>query len=488
MRLSKLTEKLNIEDTLNWSDVEIESICYDSRKAAKGALFVAIRGYESDGHRFIESAVNAGAAAVICEELPSGITCPCIRVNNSRLALAYISSAFYGYPAENMKIIGVTGTSGKTTSTHLIKHIIESSLGTKVGLIGTNGNMIGDELIHTEYTTPDSCEIQRLFREMADKGCTHVVMEVSSHSLVLDRVSGFTFDVAAFTNLSQDHLDFHLTMDAYAEAKSMLFRRCLSACINSDDAYSHIMRSAAEESGCRIITTSAEGNDADIIAKDIRLSASSVRFAAVYGESTELVRLGIPGGFSVCNALTAISVCISCGISLAQCAAALADAEGVKGRVELVRTNTDYSVIIDYSHKPDALEKVIRTLRPVTKGRLFALFGCGGDRDKAKRPIMGAVAAKGADVAIVTSDNPRTEDPLEIISEITAGIDFNKYNVKVIPDRIEAIHWAIDNASAGDVILLAGKGHEDYQVIGHTKIHMDEREIVSDYLKEKGVL
>ena len=485
MKLSKLIKNLNIKESRNFEDTDILSICYDSRKVKCGSLFVAIKGFESDGHRFIDSAVNAGASAVICEDMPSEISVPCIAVDNARLALALIACEFYNHPDSEMTIIGVTGTSGKTTSTHLIKHILESETGSKVGLIGTNGNMIGETLIHTEHTTPESLELQELFREMADNGCKYVIMEVSSHSLVLDRVSGFKFDIAAFTNLSQDHLDFHNTMEEYAEAKSILFKNCGTACINADDNWAELMKNTALQSGCNIITTSASEDSADICAKDIRMSAQGIRFAAVSGNETALVRLSIPGSFSVYNALTAISVCCALNLSLKQCADALSSAEGVKGRVESVPTGSDYSIIIDYSHKPDALEKVLVSLRPVTKGRLTVLFGCGGDRDRAKRPIMGKVAVDNADVVIVTSDNPRTEEPQAIIDEIVSGIVNPKAEVHVICDRIEAIRYAIDNALSGDVILLAGKGHEDYQVIGHEKHHLDEREVVRDYLKEK---
>ncbi|MDO5445942.1 MAG: UDP-N-acetylmuramoyl-L-alanyl-D-glutamate--2,6-diaminopimelate ligase [Eubacteriales bacterium] len=488
MKLGKLIEKLNIISSSADEGIEISGICYDSRTAEPGNIFVAVRGFESDGHRFIPNAVKAGASVVICEELSEDPGVPCIVVENARYALAMISCAFYDYPSEKMQVIGITGTSGKTTSTNLVKHILETAAGAKVGLIGTNGNMIGDKLLHTEHTTPESLELQKLFAEMLEEGCTHVVMEVSSHALSLDRVAGIRYTAAAFTNLSQDHLDFHGTMDAYAEAKSILFGMCDAACINIDDPYAGVMLSAAGKSECKVISSSIENKEAVLSAENLSLSSSGVCFSAeAYGQKTE-IRLAIPGKFSVYNALTAVSVCLACGVSLKQCAEALATAKGVKGRVENVPVDGDYTVLIDYSHKPDALENVLRTLRPVTKGRLIVLFGCGGDRDRKKRPIMGKVAVDNADVAIVTSDNPRTEEPEAIISEILEGIKEPSGVVKVIVDRIEAIHWAIDNAAPGDVVLLAGKGHEDYQVIGHEKIHMDEREIVYDYLKEKSNL
>ena len=484
MKLSVLTEKLNIIESNCDFNVEITGVCYDSRKTVAGNLFVAIRGFESDGHKYISSACRLGASAVICEIKPADPDIPYILVENSRLSLALVSAAFFDYPSEKMKVIGVTGTSGKTTSTHLIRHILESVPETKTGLIGTNGNLIGNEMIHTEHTTPESYELQKLFSDMVDKGCTHVVMEVSSHSLSLDRVAGIRYDVAAFTNLSQDHLDFHRTMDAYADAKSILFSMCRNACINIDDLYAPVMLSSAKKNGCRVITTSVDMTDASLTATDIHMDAKGVEFYASFGNEKELIRLAIPGLFSVYNALTAVSVCLAVGIPLKKCADALSNAEGVKGRVESVPVDSDYTVLIDYSHKPDALEKVLKTLRPVTSGRLVVLFGCGGDRDRAKRPIMGKVACDNADIVIVTSDNPRTEDPDAIISEILVGTKSSSSKVVVISDRIEAIHWAIDNAASGDVILLAGKGHEDYQIVGHEKHHMDEREIVADYLSK----
>ena len=422
-----------------------------------------------------------GAAAVLCEEAPSDGT-PYVRVADCRKGLAYVSREFFGDPAKEMTLIGITGTSGKTTSSYLIKHMLEMKLDAKVGLIGTNGNMIGSECLHSDHTTPESYELHKLFRRMADEGCTHVVMEVSSHALALERVAGIEYDVGVYTNLSQDHLDLHGTMEEYAAAKRLLFRQCKLGCLNADDKWTDFMLNGAT---CKAMTFSAESDSADLTAKDIRLSATGVRFAAVYKDELALTRLAIPGNFSVHNALGAIAVGLSLGISLADCCDAMASAKGVKGRVEVVPTDGDYSIIIDYSHKPGALETVLQTLRPVVKGRLVCLFGCGGDRDKVKRPIMGAIAADNSDFVIVTSDNPRTEEPEEIIREIVAGMKNKRTPKKVVCDRDEAIHWAIDNARPGDVILLAGKGHEDYQVVGHEKRHMDEREIVADWLEKR---
>ena len=480
MKLRELIKNLSIIEMNADAELEISGVSYDSRKTEKGDMFVAIRGFEADGHKFIPKAVENGAAVILCEEKPS-CDIPYVLVSDSRYGLAIVSRDFFGDPASEMTMIGITGTSGKTSSSYLIKHMLESKLDAKVGLIGTNGNMIGDEFLHTEHTTPESYELHKLFRHMADSGCTHVVMEVSSHSLTLERVAGIHFDVALYTNLSQDHLDFHGTMEEYAAAKRKLFSMCSLGCFNLDDAWADFMRDGAS---CRTMTFSTEKNEADLVAKDIRLTADGVRFASVSGDEISMTKLGIPGMFSVYNALGTMSVGLALGLSLAACSDAMSSAKGVKGRLEIVPTGRDFSVVIDYSHKPDALEKVLKTLKPVTRGRLIALFGCGGDRDKLKRPIMGRIAADNADLVVVTSDNPRTEDPDEIIREIVAGMKDKRTPTKVICDRREAIAWAIDNAALGDVLLLAGKGHEDYQVVGHEKHHMDEREIVSDCLKK----
>lgn len=480
MKLHELIKNLSIIEMNADAELEISGVSYDSRKTEKGDMFVAIRGFEADGHKFIPKAVENGAAVILCEEKPS-CDIPYVLVSDSRYGLAIVSRDFFGDPASEMTMIGITGTSGKTSSSYLIKHMLESKLDAKVGLIGTNGNMIGDEFLHTEHTTPESYELHKLFRHMADSGCTHVVMEVSSHSLTLERVAGIHFDVALYTNLSQDHLDFHGTMEEYAAAKRKLFSMCSLGCFNLDDAWADFMRDGAS---CRTMTFSTEKNEADLVAKDIRLTADGVRFASVSGDEISMTKLGIPGMFSVYNALGTMSVGLALGLSLADCSDAMSSAKGVKGRLEIVPTGRDFSVVIDYSHKPDALEKVLKTLKPVTRGRLIALFGCGGDRDKLKRPIMGRIAADNADLVVVTSDNPRTEDPDEIIREIVAGMKDKRTPTKVICDRREAIAWAIDNAAPGDVLLLAGKGHEDYQVVGHEKHHMDEREIVADCLKK----
>ncbi len=480
MKLSELLRDVETLEINAPSALEIADIAYDSRAAEPGAAFVAVRGFESDGHRYIPQAAEKGAVCVICEERPA-IDLPYVIVRDSRLALALMSRNFFRDPASELVMIGVTGTNGKTTTTYLLKHLLEQKLGATVGLIGTNGNMIGSEFLPTERTTPESRELQELLREMADAGCTHVVMEVSSHSLVLHRVAGLRFAVGVFTNLTQDHLDFHKTMAEYARAKSLLFPMCEKAVVNLDDEWADYM---LERCGCPALTF-AERAQADLMAFDISLASSGVAFTAGYGGESVPVRLGIPGLFSVYNALGVIGCGLALGVSLADCADSLASGRGGKGRGEGGPTDGDYTLPIDYAPTPDALENVLRSMRAVTRGRLVALFGCGGDRDRTKRPIMGAIAAENADFVVVTSDNPRTEDPEAIIADILAGMEGSSTPHAVITSRPAAIEWAIEHHEPGDVIVLAGKGHEDYQIVGHEKHHMDEREIVADILEKR---
>jgi UDP-N-acetylmuramoyl-L-alanyl-D-glutamate--2,6-diaminopimelate ligase len=481
MKLSELLKDIVIIETNAAPETEIGDISYDSRATRPGDLFVAIRGYESDGHKYISAAAEKGACAVICEEKPaSGI--PYVLVENSRYALAVASRNYFGDPASRMKIIGVTGTNGKTTTTMLLKHVIEDCYDCRAGLVGTIYNLIGDRIIQTERTTPESYELQKLLLEMADSGCKYVVMEVSSHSLVLDRVASIRFEAAVFTNLTQDHLDFHKTMEEYAAAKALLFERCNKAAVNLDDEWGGYMRERAK---CPVMTYSETKLEADLLAKDIRLSPTNVRFCALSGDSIEWVTLGIPGRFSVYNAMSVIAAARLLDIPLSEVCESLRSARGVKGRVEVVPTPEDFTVLIDYAHTPDALENVIKSMKEVTNDRVVVLFGCGGDRDRTKRPIMGKIATENADFAIITSDNPRTEVPGDIINEILEGVSVPKNRYAVVEDRAEAIKFAIDRHQSGDVIILAGKGHETYQIVGKEKRHMDEREIVADCLKNR---
>lgn len=475
MKLQELLKDVAVLRCTAAEDTEICEVRYDSRAVQPGDLFVAIRGYATDGHRYIDKALAQGAAAVVCEEAPEGA--PAVVVENARRALAQIAANRFGHPADSMVMLGVTGTNGKTTTTYLVKHMLEAA-GHKVGLIGTNQNLIGDEVIETERTTPESYELHALFARMRDAGCTHVIMEVSSHSLVLDRVHGIHFAVGAFTNLTQDHLDFHKTMEEYRRAKALLFAISDKGVINLDDPAAKAMLADAQ---CPCLTFSCEKDAADLTAKNLKLHADGVEFVAATKGDLARVKLPIPGHFSAENALTALGIVLQLGMPLADAAKSLATATGVKGRVEVVPTDTDYTVLIDYAHSPDGVENVLRAVRGFAKGRVVALFGCGGDRDRTKRPKMGKIAADLADFCIVTSDNPRTEDPKAIIDDILEGMKGTKTPMQVIVDRPEAIHWALAHAQKNDVIVLMGKGHETYQEVNHVKHHMDEREIVADY-------
>ncbi len=479
MRLKELLEGIPVLSATADLELEIPDVSYDSRQVEPGGLFVAMTGFAADGHDFIGKAMEAGAAAVVCQKVPEGDV-PYIQVADSRRALAVIGANFFGHPAADMTMVGITGTNGKTSSTYLLKAVLEQAAGARVGLIGTNQNMIGQEVIPTERTTPESFEVQRLFARMRAAGCTHVVMEVSSHALALDRVYGVRYAVGVFTNLTQDHLDFHGTMEDYCDAKSVLFQNCGVGVVNADDPWTpRLLRDAACE-----VRTYAEAAEADLRAEDIALGADHVAFTAVTEERRVPVRVNIPGAFMVYNTLDVLGAALALGVSLEDSAAVLAKVPHVKGRVEVVPTpGEDYTVLIDYAHSPDGLENVLSSVRGFAKGRTVALFGCGGDRDRTKRPKMGAAAARNADFLVVTTDNPRTENPEAIIADILPGLEGSDTPYVVVTDRIEAIHWAMDHAERGDVIVLCGKGHETYQEINHVKHHMDEREIVADYLR-----
>jgi len=481
MKLKELLKDIPVLEMTADPELEIENVYYDSRKVTENSLFVAVSGFASDGNRFIPMALSKGALAVVTAKKPEGDV-PYVLVESDRLALARLGCNFYGHPARSMTMIGVTGTNGKTSVTLLLKQVLEKTLGAKVGLIGTMANMVGDEMIPTERTTPESFELQGLFARMRSAGCTHVVMEVSSHAIALERIGGTWFDIAAFTNLTEDHLDFHKTMDAYCDAKAELFRRCGKAVINADDSYAPRILAAA---GCPVLTTSVAGEQG-LYAKDLNLLSEGISFTACCGEEAVAVTLPIPGKFTVYNALTVLGIARQMGISLADCAEALSTAQGVKGRIEVVPTpGEDYAVLIDYAHTPDGLENVLSSVRDFCKGRLISVFGCGGDRDPMKRPIMGSIGVRLSDLAVITSDNPRTEAPMAIIEDILKGVNPEMGEYIVMEDRRSAIRYAMDIAKKDDIIVLAGKGHETYQEINGQKYHMDEREEVAAHLDRK---
>ena len=480
MKLKELIKDIPVLECTADPELEIGAVHYDSRKVTPGSLFVAVSGFASDGNRFIPMAMEKGAVAVVTAKKPQ-TDVPYVLVESDRLALAWLGCNFFGHPAKSMTMIGVTGTNGKTSTTLLLKQLLEKTVGAKVGLIGTMANMVGDEIIPTERTTPESFDLQALFARMRSAGCTHVVMEVSSHAVTLERIGGTYFDIAAFTNLTEDHLDFHKTMESYCDAKAELFRRCGRAVVNVDDSWSGKILSAA---ACPVLTTSVTG-EADLRAEDLELLAEGISFTAVSGEERETVRLPIPGRFTVYNALSVLGIAKQLGISLADSARALKTAEGVKGRVEVVPTpGMPYSVLIDYAHTPDGLENVLTSVKGFCRGRLISVFGCGGDRDPLKRPIMGRIGVECSDIAVITSDNPRTEKPMAIIEDILKGVNEELGEYIVMEDRRAAIRYAMDIAEKDDIIVLAGKGHETYQEICGVKHHLDEREEVAAHLAE----
>ena len=478
MKLKDLLNGVEILESKTDLEIEIGEVVYDSRKVTPGSLFVAITGFATDGNKYIPMALEKGAAAVVTASKPQK-DIPYVLVASDRLALAQIGANYYGHPAKDMTMIGVTGTNGKTSTTLLLKHVLEEVLHAKVGLIGTMENLVGDTVIPTERTTPESFELQGLFAKMRDAGCGYVVMEVSSHALSLDRVAGVQYDVAAFTNLTEDHLDFHKTMENYCDAKAELFARCDKAVLNQDDPW---YRRMSAKLSCPAITTSVRSTG-DLCARDVAMLSDGVSFTAVYQGEEVSVKLPIPGKFTVYNALGVLAIALQLGISLKDAAKALGTAHGVKGRVEVVPTpGKAYTVLIDYAHTPDGLENVLSSVKDFCRGRMIAVFGCGGDRDRTKRPIMGRIGAELADIALITSDNPRTEAPGAIIEDIVQGIPETAKNYEVIENRIEAIHHAMDIAEKDDIIVLAGKGHETYQEICGVKHHLDEREVVAAYL------
>jgi len=462
------------------ADIDITGICYDTRTIRKGELFTAIKGYETDGNMFIADAVKKGVCCIICEKIPE-IEIPYILVKDARKALAEISAVWFGDPAKKLKIIGVTGTNGKTSVTWLIKHMIEKCSDEKAGLIGTNGNFIGDRELPTKHTTPESYEIQNLLDKMVLEGCKYVIMEVSSHALYLSRVYGIKFEIGIFTNLTPDHLDFHETIDNYADAKSLLFKSSNISVINIDDEHAEKMMKNAVGS---IVTYSITDNSADFFGSDIMLHPDRIEFNVPALGKNNKTELPIPAMFSVYNALASIAAAAELKIDPIKISQSLHSYEGVKGRAEVITTGHDYTVLIDYAHTPDALQNIITSVRGYAKGKVVTLFGCGGDRDKLKRPMMGKIAAELSDHIVITTDNPRTEAPGEIINDILAGIDKSRSSYEVIENRYEAILHAMKLLKPDDVLILAGKGHETYQDFGNEKIHFDDREAVADYLKQ----
>lgn len=476
MRFSELTGGLGSRVL---QDTEITAITDDSRKIEKGCIFVCVKGERFDGHNAAEGALQQGAACVVTDH-ELGLGDRELVVEDSRAFYGELCAAWFGHPERKMKFVGVTGTNGKTTTTTVIKQILTAS-GHKVGLIGTIQNEIGDEVFHTDNTTPMTFELMALYDKMYRGGCDVVVMEVSSFGLIQRRIGPTRFAVAVFTNLTQDHLDYHRTMENYYQAKKMLFDVCDCAIINTDDAFGvRLMR----EIPCKALTygTNKEA-DYSCTPKTVRAGGSS--FDLKKSGETREIQLRMTGYFNIANATAALAACEQLGLSSEQILVPLENCTGVKGRCEIIPTGRDFTVICDYAHTPDAVENILENVKLCTEGRLICLFGCGGNRDRTKRPKMAQAAAKYADLLIVTSDNPRDEEPSAIIGDILKGLEGSDVPRDVVVDRIEAIRHALHIACSGDVIVLAGKGHEDYQIFENNRhVHLDEREIVAQVLDE----
>lgn len=498
MKLSRLFSGLPVEPFHN--DLEVNGICYDSRRAGPGFLFVAVPGFHADGHQFVADALRRGATAVVVQQdhLPGTHvdSVEVISVPDSRRALALLAATFYDHPARKLRVIGVTGTDGKTTTTFLTNHMLERS-GYRTGLIGTVDFKVGDNVWYndTRQTTPESLEIQELLGSMVDEKVDYAIVESTSHGLALDRLTGCEYDVAVFTNLSSDHLDFHQTREQYLRDKARLFEMLKDsyhkgidkvAIINADDPSCDYLRSVSPPN---VVTYGIE-KGASITAGEIKFSGLNTSFTAVTPQGEMVLDLKMAGMFNVYNSLAAIAVGLSQGLSLATVKEALESMGGVPGRMERIDLAQPYSVIVDYAHTPAALEKVLHMLRPLTERRLIVVFGCAGERDRARRSGMGEVAGRLADFSVVTSEDPRSEDPKAIIDEIGEGLKSvgrqpEKDYVGVV-DRREGIRYAFEKASKGDVVLLTGKGHERCIIVGNERIPWDDREVAREVLRELG--
>ena len=477
MLLHELFQKIEYKGTLP-PDCEVSLVTEDSRKVVPGCVFVCVEGRRFDGHDFAAQAAAQGAVCIVATR-DTGAARQ-VLVDDARTAYALLCGSFNGSPAKQLTLVGVTGTNGKTTIACLLKEIFDAA-GCKSGLISTVKILVDREELPTDPdipTTPDTCKLHSLFAKMAAAGCTHCFMETSSMALVQRRCAGLRFAAGIYTNLTQDHLDYHGTFENYFEAKKILLRQSDIAIVNIDDEYGPAM---LEGAAARPVTYSLHDNHADYTAKNVRLEPGGVSYELVRRGQIGRIKYGTPCEFSVYNSMAAACAALELGLTLEQVQAGLANSRGVKGRMEVLPTGTPYTVIVDYAHSPDGLEKVLQTLRQTSKGRIICVFGCGGERDAGKRPVMGRIAAELADVAIVSSDNPRSEDPMAIIADVLEGVK-NKSQVFTEPDRAKAVILALKKAREGDTVLLAGKGHEDYQVLAGGKVHLDEREIVAQFL------
>lgn len=483
MLLSEIIKSLDIVDVKGNLNLEINNVQYDSRKVGSNGLFVCVKGFNVDGHKFIQSAIDKGAVAFIVEEdvYIDGYTF--IKVKDSRRAMATVADSFYNHPTKELNVVGVTGTNGKTSITNYLKDILNLN-GEKIGLIGTIKIAIGDKEIESNSTTPESIDLQGYFKEMLDSGCKYCAMEVSSHSLQLNRVDDSEFKLGIFTNLTPDHLDFHKDLDDYRKAKEKLFyKTTLANVINIDDEGGQKIYENIKNLKTPAYTYGID-NKADFYAKDIQIDNKGVKYTLVTPTYETSMYVPVPGKFTVYNSLAVAAASYLLGISKEIIVQGFKNTKGVAGRFESIPNDKDISVIVDYAHTPDALENILKTAQGFAKGDIITVFGCGGDRDKTKRPIMGSIAQKYSNYSIVTSDNPRTEDPKAIINDILVGLNKEDNNFEVVEDRKEAIKAAIKKAKKGDVVIIAGKGHENYQIIGKTKYHFDDKEIATECLKE----
>ena len=479
--MNALTLLNGIEYTGNVKDCDITFVTDDSRKVASGCAFVCCKGASFDGHTFAQKAVELGARLIICEH-DTGVENQAI-VADSKKAYSLLCANFFDNPAKKMKMIGITGTNGKTTSTYLIKDILQQQ-GKKVGLIGTIQNMIDQQDIPAKYTTPQAYELNVLLSQMYKSGCEYVVMEVSSMALVQQRLYGIEFDAAVFTNLTQDHLDYHKTMEEYFKAKCILFENSKNIIVNIDDAYGKKVAEMYKNSGRNVVTFSIRDDSAFCTAKNIQLTGTGSKFLMVSEGSINRVEFSMPGEYSVHNAMGSALVCTSLGFDMTSVANSLKNITGVKGRCEVL-VKEPFTIICDYAHTPDGLENVLSGLKPFSKNRFIVLYGCAGERDPSKRKYMSETVAKYADFAVLTSDNPRGEDPQKIIDEALPPLVENKIPHIAEVDRRKAIKMALDMLQYNDILVLCGKGHEDYQVIDKITLYLDEHQIVEQYMKKR---
>jgi UDP-N-acetylmuramoyl-L-alanyl-D-glutamate--2,6-diaminopimelate ligase len=484
MKLSEVVRGIDILGRYGNMEVDIKDVVYDSRKVSPGCLFICITGFKVDGHKYIEDAVKKGAVAAMIEKdvEVEGITV--IKVADTRKSMPMIGSNYYMHPTDTLKLIGVTGTNGKTTTTYLIKSILEQAH-KKASTIGTISIKIGNEEVASSRTTPESVDLQQLFREMLNKDMEYTVMEVSSHALDLGRVDNCRFRIGIFSNLTQDHLDYHKNFDNYREAKKQLFYKTTHAnIINIDDMHGRIIADDIKDLKTTLITYGIDHN-ADIMAKNIEIDAKGIKFTLATPKYCIDIQNKTPGRFSVYNCLAAAAAAYAEGIDKDIIREGLYNLSKVPGRAEVVNIDKPYTVIIDYAHSPDSLENILKSVRQYAKGKIITVFGCGGDREKEKRPIMGEVAGKLSDYCVVTSDNPRSEEPESIINQIEQGISSTNCDYICIENRRDAIKYALTIARNDDIVLLAGKGHETYQVLKDGTIHFDEREVIRELIREE---